>query len=139
MEIILKNIKRVWLTKDTVKIQLKNGKTAQELFPDYPRLKNAIDTQRKNFTTSEFGIYWPDIDEDLSFEGFFREKTTSEIGKIFSELPEINVTAFARKFGITQPLMADSISGKKKPGKLRKKKIEKSLHQLGESLKNLHL
>lgn len=139
MDITLKNIKKIWLTDEAIHLQLKDGKTAKEMFSDYPRLKNATDKQRKHYTTSEFGIYLPDIDEDLSFEGFFASKEVSEIGKLFSDLSEINVSAFARKLGIAQPLMADYISGKKKPGKQRKKEIEKSLHELGKTLLELNL
>jgi Protein of unknown function (DUF2442) len=36
------------------------------------RLRNATKGQRQRFELSEFGIHWPDVDEDLSFAGLQR-------------------------------------------------------------------
>ena len=38
----------------------------------FPRLAKASQAQRNNYEFSPFGIHWPDIDEDLSFEGFIK-------------------------------------------------------------------
>lgn len=38
----------------------------------FPRLKNASKSERKNYTFSPYGIHWQELDEDLSFEGFFK-------------------------------------------------------------------
>ena len=40
----------------------------------YPRLLDAAPEQRENWKLSGagYGLYWPDIDEDLSTEGFLR-------------------------------------------------------------------
>ncbi len=65
-------IQRVWLTDTAVCVELKDGRTAEERFVDYTRLLHATDEQKRNFVLSHFGIHWPDIDEDLSFDGFFR-------------------------------------------------------------------
>lgn len=64
-------INNIWLTDTSIWIELKDGRKAEERFADYQRLANATAEQRKNYTLSHFGIHWPDIDEDLSFEGFF--------------------------------------------------------------------
>ncbi len=64
-------VAKVWLTETGVWIELTDGRRAQELFSDYSRLKNADKSQRENYRLSHFGIHWSDIDEDLSFEGFF--------------------------------------------------------------------
>ncbi len=37
----------------------------------FPRLENASEQQRESFELSPFGIHWEEIDEYLSFEGFF--------------------------------------------------------------------
>lgn len=37
----------------------------------WKRLANATQKQREAFTLSYSGIHWPEIDEDLSFEGMF--------------------------------------------------------------------
>ena len=65
------DLKKIWLTDNAVWIELKDGRQACELFADYALLANATIKQRENYTLSHFGVHWPDIDEDLSFDGFF--------------------------------------------------------------------
>ncbi len=66
------DIARIWLTNEAVYIELNNGAVGKEMFTDYHRLLNASEEQRNNYHISHFGIHWPDIDEDLSFQGFFK-------------------------------------------------------------------
>ena len=61
-------IAKIWLSDDAVWIRTDDGREACELFADYPRLRYATPEQRKNYIADEYGINWPDIDEDLSFE-----------------------------------------------------------------------
>ena len=67
-------VEKVWLTDTEVWIRTTDGKEACEKFSDFQRLKWATPAQRANFTTSHDGIHWRELDEDLSFEGFFRER-----------------------------------------------------------------
>lgn len=139
MEITSENIRKIWLSDEAIFIETKNGDIGKEIFADYPRLKHASPKQREGYAVSNFGIHWEALDEDLSFEGFFASKPQpSEIAKVFATLDEINVSAFARRLGIAQPLMAAYINGSKSPGPQRKKEIEKELHRLGKELQQLH-
>lgn len=54
--------------------------------------------------------------------------------KTFSKLQELNISAFARRLGIPQPLIAAYINGSKTPSESRKKGIEKELHRIGKEL-----
>ena len=65
-------VNRVWLDDYAVWVELIDGRRAKEDFADYSRLSTSTPSQRKNFRLSHFGIHWPELDEDLSFEGFFR-------------------------------------------------------------------
>ena len=65
------NIAKIWITADAVWIRTTDGREASEYFSDYVRLQKATNKQRENYRVSHFGIHWPDIDEDLSFDGFF--------------------------------------------------------------------
>lgn len=133
-------IKKVWLTDEAIFIETLEGKVAQENFEDFHRLKYATKEQRNNYELNVFGIHWSEIDEDLSYEGFFHKKEIpSEIGKVFSQLGELNISAFARRVGISQPLMAAYLSGSKKPSEERKKEIEKELHLFGQELLAIEL
>lgn len=48
-----------------------DGREGSILLDAFPRLRNATDEQRRQFTLSPFGIHWESLDEDLSYEGFF--------------------------------------------------------------------
>lgn len=66
------NISKIWTTDDAIWIQLADGTAARELFADYPRLSSADNSSRQKFSVSRFGLHWPELDEDLSFDGFFK-------------------------------------------------------------------
>lgn len=69
--IVWDDVLRVWIEDDAVWVELCDGRKAKARFADYPHLNGATMDQRKNFSVSRCGIHWPDIDEDLSFEGIF--------------------------------------------------------------------
>lgn len=68
------DVARVWITGDAVCLELHNGLVGKEKLSDYSRLAHASTNQRNNYTLSYFGFHWPDIDEDLSYQGFFNKK-----------------------------------------------------------------
>ena len=69
----LSEIRRIWLDDEAIHIETNDGRVGTEKFCDYRRLCNASEQQRINYKTNDFGIYWPDIDEDLSFDGFLKK------------------------------------------------------------------
>lgn len=132
---------KIWFEDGRIHLTTDDGRTASLLLKAFPRLYNATDKQRQNYTLSPFGIHWEKLDEDLSFEGFFAEdgKPKNEIGRIFDNLPEINVNQLARVMGINQSLMAKYICGIATPSEARKKEIEAALHRLGLELQQVKL
>lgn len=64
----------VKFTRDTLSVDLRDGRTITVPLAWYPRLFNATAAQRKNWRVAGggYGIHWPDIDEDLSTEGLLR-------------------------------------------------------------------
>jgi hypothetical protein len=64
----------VKFTKDTLSVDLRDGRTITVPLAWYPRLFHATAAQRKNWRVAGggYGIHWPDIDEDLSTEGLLR-------------------------------------------------------------------
>jgi hypothetical protein len=60
--------------KDTLSVDLRDGRTITVPLAWYPRLFHATAAQRKNWQVAGggYGIHWPDIDEDLSTEGLLR-------------------------------------------------------------------
>lgn len=130
----MEKIEKIWLTDDAVWIRTAGGKEACEKFDDYPRLRYATKKQRANYEADEYGIHWRNIDEDLSFEGFFDKKETTELYKLFIAHPELNVSAIARRIGISQSLMAQYISGRKKASKARLALILDTVRAIGQEL-----
>ncbi len=67
-------VKDVHFTEDTLSVDLLDGRTITVPLAWYPRLLHATSEQRENWETAGagYGIYWPDIDEDLSTEGLLR-------------------------------------------------------------------
>ena len=66
-------IVKVWVDADHVYAETDDGLCAKYAFSDWERLAHASDDQRGDFYVSPLGIHWPQIDEDLSFEGLFRD------------------------------------------------------------------
>lgn len=130
---------KIRLTDSEIWIQTKDGKTASEMFVDYPRLKYATQEQRNNYTTDDFGIHWEELNEDLSFEGFFQKKNESLLYRLFMEHPELNASAIARRMGISQSLFAQYISGIKKPSEKRLNEILTTMQEVGRELMSIKL
>lgn len=130
----MEKVEKIWLTDDAVWIRTADGKEACEKFIDYPRLRYATAEQRANYEADEYGLHWEEIDEDLSFEGFFEKKETTMLYKLFMAHPELNVSAIARRIGISQSLMAQYISGKKKPSDARITLILDTIREIGQEL-----
>lgn len=127
-------VDKVWLTDTAVWIHTVEGKEACEKFADYQRLKFATPKQRTDFEVDEFGIRWKELDEDLSFEGFFQEKKSTPLYDLFIAHPELNAAAIARRLGMSQSLFAQYVSGTKTPSKKRFEDIIETIRSIGREL-----
>lgn len=127
-------ITKIWLTDDAVHIQTADGRKGKELFADYARLRNAPREALEDYTVNAFGIHWNLLNEDLAFDNFFQEKHDNPLYKLFLAHPEINVSAVARRMGISQSLMAQYIGGAKKPSAERAAAIVDVLRKIGTEL-----
>lgn len=65
------SIEAVWFQGERVFIRTESDEERSMPLGWFPRLYNASLTERERFELSPFGIHWPGLDEDLSFEGFF--------------------------------------------------------------------
>ena len=59
-------------TEDTLTAELSDGRTISVPLAWYPRLVHATQEERDNWEMLDDGrfFHWPDLDEDLSVEGF---------------------------------------------------------------------
>ncbi|MDE6479159.1 MAG: DUF2442 domain-containing protein [Muribaculaceae bacterium] len=65
------DIHRIWIDAEAIWIETTDGRLGCEYLASYSRLHNASRADLEDFTLSYYGIHWPGLDEDLSFDGFF--------------------------------------------------------------------
>lgn len=65
------DVRKIWLTDNAIWLETTDGRKACERFADYASFRNASSSERANFTRSPFGLHWPTLNEDLSYDGFF--------------------------------------------------------------------
>ncbi|MBK6682267.1 MAG: DUF2442 domain-containing protein [Ignavibacteriales bacterium] len=67
-------IKNVKIDRDLITVGLMDGRIISVPLVWYPSLMNATPEQLMNWEIAGggYGIHWPDLDEDLSTEGFLR-------------------------------------------------------------------
>ena len=67
-------VKAVHFTDDAIIVDLFDGRTITVPLTWYPRLLHATPEQRSNWKIAGagYGIYWPDIDEDLNTQGLLQ-------------------------------------------------------------------
>ncbi|OPY67202.1 MAG: hypothetical protein A4E63_02309 [Syntrophorhabdus sp. PtaU1.Bin050] len=67
-------VRDVLITEDTISVDLFDGRTITVPLTWYPRLLHATPEQRANWQIAGagYGIYWPDLDEDLTVQGLLQ-------------------------------------------------------------------
>jgi hypothetical protein len=62
---------KIWFDNEYIYLMTDDKKTGTLPLKDFPRLYRATTEQKQNYVLYPFGIHWEDLDEDLSYEGFF--------------------------------------------------------------------
>lgn len=133
-------IKKIWFENERLYGLTDDGRTLWQSLLYYRRLAEATDEQRNNYSIGVFGIHWPDIDEDVSFESFeYEDPEPSGISKLLLSFPELNLSALARRLGIQQSLLAAYKNGTKKPSPEREQVIIDEIHKIGSELQALSI
>ncbi|HEY4255184.1 MAG TPA: DUF2442 domain-containing protein [Chlamydiales bacterium] len=67
-------VEAVYFTRDSLVVDLLDGRTISVPLDWYPKLLKASQKERSHWEIcgGGFGIHWPDIDEDLSTAGLLR-------------------------------------------------------------------
>jgi len=76
----LPRIVSVTVTDDTLSVELEDGRTISVPLGWYPRLAHGTPAERANFQISGagYGVFWPDLDEDIGVEGLLLGKKSTE-------------------------------------------------------------
>lgn len=74
-------VEAVYFTRDSLVVDLIDGRSISVPLKWYPKLLKATQKQRANWQVcgGGYGIHWPDIDEDLSTEGLLRGAPAPQI------------------------------------------------------------
>jgi Protein of unknown function (DUF2442) len=77
-------IEKIWFDEANIYIMTDSGHTIGNPLSWYPRLDHATPQQREKYEFGPFAesIHWPELDEDLSLEGFFDFKRELHYAKI---------------------------------------------------------
>lgn len=111
-------VTRVWLDDHSVYIQTGQGFVKSVPFSDFPLLRNATAEQRADFEYGQFGIRWKELDEDLSFEGFFSKEELeliSDLKTVFEIVPTSYIAK--RFFGRSRSWLTNKLKGNLSNGK----------------------
>lgn len=128
-------ITKIWFEGERLYGLSNDGRTLWQSLLYYPRLRFAPEERREDYSFNAFGIHWDQLDEDVSFESFaYPDPEPVGIARIFLTYPEINVSAFARRIGMKQSLLAAYIHGSKHPSHDQQERILSALRQLGQDL-----
>ncbi|MDR1897061.1 MAG: DUF2442 domain-containing protein [Prevotellaceae bacterium] len=66
----MKTVRKLWFADERIFIETSENKILSQPMRFFPRLRQATDKQRSQWTESYFGLHWENIDEDVSFESF---------------------------------------------------------------------
>jgi len=66
----MKTVTNLWFNDGRIFIETANGEVRSQPMQFFPRLRQATELQREEWTESHFGLHWEKIDEDISFESF---------------------------------------------------------------------
>ncbi len=87
LEIEVPKVEDVRITKDTLSVDLSDGRTISVPIEWFPRLVYATSEERRNWRLigRGHGIHWEDIDEDISVEGLLAGKPSGESQSSFKK------------------------------------------------------
>ena len=131
----MKRIEKIWFEDEWLYGLGDDGVTYRQSLLWYKRLMSASEQERAQYEFSTIGIHWRELDEDVSFESFeYPEADPSRIQRFFLTHDEINVSGFARKFGLNPSLLRSYVNGFKVPSPKKEQEILNLIHKLGEDL-----
>lgn len=76
----LPRAERVRVTRDSLVVELKDGRTLSAPLAWYPRLLHSTQAERRNLRLigAGEGVHWPELDEDISVDGLLRGLPSGE-------------------------------------------------------------
>lgn len=90
---------KIKITRDTLHVDLSDGRTISVPLAWFPRLQQATNEERNNWRLigKGQGIHWTDIDEDISIEGLLAGRPSGESQTSYKEWLEGRSTRSGRR------------------------------------------
>ncbi|MDE5638997.1 MAG: DUF5053 domain-containing protein [Odoribacter sp.] len=140
-------LQKLWFDDKYICIKTDIGKVGKLPLNDFPGLRFATKEQRDAYELSPFVIHWLQLDEDLSYEGFFDyvPSLQSEVRRKLGELPDIcNMGYIAQRyFGKTRQWLYQRLNGylvNGKPVQFTQKEIKilnEALQDIGQKISSI--
>lgn len=128
-------ITKIWFDDGRIYGLTDDGRTLWQSLLYYRRLLTADEPRRLDYTIGAFGIHWEELDEDVSFESFEYDNPEPQgISRVLLSLPELNLSALARRLGMQQSLLAAYKNGTKTPSKEREDAIMAEIQKIGTQM-----
>ena len=131
-------IKKIWFADDRIYGETDDGRVLWQSLLYYKRLRNATPAQRENYEMDDEGIYWEELDEDVSFESFeYDDPEPKGISLIFLSHPELNAVAIGQRLSISQGVMTQYVNGTKKPSAECERRILQEIKNTANELQSV--
>ncbi len=132
-------IEKVWFNDERIYLLTDSGETLSRPLEAFPVFKEASEAERNDFKIGRFGddLRWENLDVDIHISSFYETvepNPENEVGRIFRQFPQLNVSEMARYIGINKSLLAKYIYGIKTPSEERIRQIKNALHVIGKEL-----
>ena len=72
MSILIDRARSAFFQDGEIIIAMESGSEIRFSVANNPRLANGTAEQLSNIEISPYGVHWPELDEDLSFQGLLR-------------------------------------------------------------------
>jgi hypothetical protein len=97
-DIEVPNAENIRISKDTLSVDLSDGRTISVPLAWFPRLLQSTPEERNHWRLigSGHGIHWEDIDEDISVEGLLAGRPSGESQSSFKKWQESRVSRLRR-------------------------------------------
>lgn len=126
-------ITKIEFTPDHIIGWAEDGRRLSQSLLWYKDLMDANEQVRNDYTMMSEGIFWNQLDVQISFESFeYPDAEPTPLQRFFLTHPEINVTGFAQRFGLNPSLVRSYINGFKTPSKEREQEILGYIRELGK-------
>ena len=126
-------ITKIEITQDHIIGWAEDGRRLSQSLLWYKDLMNANEQVRNDYTIMSEGIFWNQVNVQISFESFeYPDAEPTPLQRFFLTHPEINVTGFAQRFGLNPSLVRSYINGFKTPSKEREQEILGYIRELGK-------